>query len=116
MSWDDGDLNPDTGRRSEHFDRRVSEESESSMEAELECDICGEGFEVMPALQSHVDEEHTEFPENREELHFLTCVNCSRKNFYNPDDPGSRDNVEVVEEDEAPVKITCECGEVIETW
>lgn len=81
----------------------------------MKCQICGkDGFHVMPQLQHHIDEEHTEVPDVDKELNFYTCVNCGRKNYYCVNDPGTLDNVEVVEEDSHPVKITCECGEVIE--
>lgn len=82
----------------------------------MKCGICGEeGFEVMAILQNHIDEEHTEVPDIDKELEFYHCPNsnCMRKNYFCVNDPGTLDNVEFVEGEEFPVKITCECGEII---
>lgn len=103
-----GGLQPDDGSR--------PESSNFTNQDGLECQICGETFPVMAVLTNHVEEEHSEVPENRAEFLKVTCVSCDRAQFFHKEEPGKhRENAEYQENRENPVHIECDCGEVIKT-
>ena len=109
MEW--GGLKPDDGNRSEQK-REQRDPDKVYCEIEEDGELCNAGFMVYAQLEAHIKEEHDDNPKLPDTHYSLTCINCDRPVYMDPENPGRLENVTVKD---MYVELECACGNIVKS-